>query len=122
MAEPTVIQADIPEGLHDAFRALLPTVAQQPNIGALVAHAFMAGVNAERERAAKAGGFIGAYRRARAYGVALPVEPIDTFQASVEMDEQIRRDAAGVTVLDRHTECSAPTHEGFSGIRGDETK
>jgi hypothetical protein len=48
---PIIIQADIPEPLHDAFRALLETVGREPNLGSLIAKTFMAGVNAERDRA-----------------------------------------------------------------------
>jgi hypothetical protein len=51
MAEPTVIQANIPEHLHDAFREVLCNVPKQPNIGALVAYCFNAGARAEREQA-----------------------------------------------------------------------
>jgi len=48
VAEPIIIEADIPDALQDDFREALLKVPEQKNIGALVAFMFMAGVNAAR--------------------------------------------------------------------------
>lgn len=52
MADPIIIEADIPDALHDDFREALLKVPEQKNIGVLVAFMFMAGVNAQRKAAA----------------------------------------------------------------------